>query len=234
MLAALVLALAPAAIGSWPGEDEIPAVAYPALLERSETPEGFVPTGWKLDKLASGDLNGDGRADLALVLQKTDPANLVKRWAGDDARFDTNPRVLLVAFCNRDEGFTRVATDYRLISRLTNGNMDDPFASIAIHKGVLRVGLQVFMNAGGWWAGSYAFRFRWQGRDFRLIGYDRSGIKRNTLEADGLSINYLTGDRIVSGSGPEESKPWSKRQRVARMPLIKLGEIGDGLEFEVR
>lgn len=231
LLAATIASLSPPPT-EWPAEFDLPAVPYPTLVDRAPHANGFVPKGWRLDQSASGDLNRDGIGDLAIVIQKDDPANRLKIWESSEERYDINPRILLVAFGQADGGLVRVAADHRLITRHAQGNMDDPFDEIAIDKGVLRLDMHVWMSAGGWWMGSYKLKFRWQDDGFWLIGYDRDGIKRNTLEEDGLSINYLTRTRIRSGSEEEGAKPWSKRERLKEGRLLRLDEIGDALMFD--
>src|ERR1700756_5499038 len=48
------------------GDLAIPSVTYPALARHAPAPEGFVPAGWRIENEKSGDLNGDGRADIVL------------------------------------------------------------------------------------------------------------------------------------------------------------------------
>src|ERR1700740_2772731 len=54
------------------GDLAIPSVTYPALARHASTAEGFVPAGWRLESEKSGDLNGDGRVDIVLVLRGND------------------------------------------------------------------------------------------------------------------------------------------------------------------
>ena len=53
------------------GEPAIAAVSYPALVRHVRSVEGFVPMEWRIEIKRSGDLNGDGRDDVALVLRAT-------------------------------------------------------------------------------------------------------------------------------------------------------------------
>lgn len=226
----IALALVQAA-SSWPGQEGVPAVAYPDLREAAARPQDFVPQGWKLEAEASGDLNGDRVADVALVLHKDDQANRLPIWESDLTNlFDTNPRILLVAFGQRGGGFVRAAAGHRLISRHVQGNMDDPFDGLEIVKGTLRLKMHVFMNAGGWWMGNYQFAFRWQQGAMRLIGYDRDGVQRNTGETDGVSVNYLTGAKLVK-SGNIDGTEKVRRHTIKRKKLLTMEQVGDGLEF---
>jgi hypothetical protein len=227
-----LLAAAPAAAQ----EDEAPPVTYPTLPARAATAEGFVPAGWRIDARAQGDLNGDGDSDLALVLRGQDPANVVSGSLGP-ANFDTNPRILAVAFAERGAGGYRlVVQNHRLIPRHVIATIDDPFDpegdALEIERGTLKVSLIRFASAGGWDAGGTAFTFRWQNGALRLIGYDFDNVRRNTGESTSLSINFVTRRaRIATGriESDAERVRWS---RIRAGPLLTIDEIGDGLEFD--
>src|SRR5688500_3087803 len=77
----------------------LPPVRYPALPRNAADAAGFVPSHWAIVASRRGDLNRDGAADLVLLLQMRDRANLLAVPAGDRTeRFDTNPHLLVVAF----------------------------------------------------------------------------------------------------------------------------------------
>lgn len=229
----LLLLIAAPAAAQWPGEGDIPAVAYPQLREVAARTEDFVPEGWKLELEVSGDLNQDRIADMALVLHKDDPANRLQIWESDPENlYDTNPRVLLVVFGRPEGGFVRAVAEHRLITRLEQGNMEDPFDDLEIVKGTLRLKMHVFMTAGGWWMGNYQFVFRWQNGAMRLIGYDRNGVRRNTGETDRISINYLTRTKLVETGNIDGSTVTSRRLKLPKKPLLDLAQVGDGLMFD--
>lgn len=217
-------------------EFEAPEVEYPTLPPTAAAADGFVPRGWRIDARAQGDLNGDGAADLALVLRGTDPANIVSNESFGPSNFDTNPRILAVALAERGGGYRLAAQNHRLIPRHTISTIDDPFdaegEALKIERGTLKLSLIRFASAGGWDAGGTAFTFRWQDRALRLIGYDYDNVRRNSGETVSLSINFLTRRaRIASGNigRDDEDVRW---ERVRARPLYTLDEIGDGLDFD--
>ena len=59
-------------------ELRIPPVDYPVLPASATSAAGFVPAGWRIEQQLSGDLNGDRRDDLVLVLRQQDPRNIVE------------------------------------------------------------------------------------------------------------------------------------------------------------
>jgi hypothetical protein len=68
---------------------------YPFIQASAMSFEDFIPKGWVVFDSASGDLNKDGKADLALVIQHKDSVAWVNDF-GDTVL--TNPRMLVVLF----------------------------------------------------------------------------------------------------------------------------------------
>jgi len=221
-----------AAAAQSPGDAEIPPVTYPAIAREGSSPSTFLPKNWELEAQATGDLNGDTLPDAALVLHMTDPANLVPSDWDPNQKYDSNPRMLVVLFARAGGGYALATADHALIPRLENQNQDEPFDEVTIVKGTLRVKMHVFMSAGGWWMGGSAYTFRWQDGAFKLIGFDRDGVMRNSGETEEISINYLTGKKLEKHGNIETDKESTRTITIARKPLIDLGAIGDGLMFD--
>lgn len=215
-----------------PGDQTVPAVTYPELPREAAELAGFVPSGWKLETTSGGDLNRDGLADAALVLRMNDPGNLVATDWDPEQKYDSNPRMLVVVFARKSAGFELAASDHQLIPRLENQNQDDPFDEVAIANGTLRVKMHLFMSAGGWQMGGSAFTFRWHDGAFKLIGFDRDSVMRNSGETEQVSINYLTGRKLVKTGNIGSDEQRSRTLSIARKPLIDLAEVGDGLMFD--
>ncbi|MDQ0473155.1 hypothetical protein [Labrys wisconsinensis] len=213
----------------------IPDVAYPTLPATAATKAGLVPPGWKLEAEATGDLSGDGRADLALVLHDADPHNIVSNKGGlGEQALDTNPRILAVAIARREGGYALVAQDHALIPRRIEPTLEDPMANggIVIAHGTLRVSVSFFSSAGSWdmERNTYALRYR-QGQ-LQLIGYDSTEVARNTGALTETRINYLTHVKQVATGTIETDTSLVKRSRIPAAPLLTLDKIGNGLEFE--
>jgi hypothetical protein len=231
LLALLALLLPGAAAAQDP---VIPPVAYPSLPAKAATAEGFVPKGWRIEAQAGGDLDGDGKSDLALVLRGVDSANVI-RDSMCEQRFDTNPRIVAVLLASPGGGYRLVAQADELIPRRDNPCQVDPFldpGQIAIERGTLRLDLERMMSAGGWDAGTTGFRWRWRDQALRLIGFDYSNVQRNTGALTLLSINYPTGRvKITTGNvGTDRDKVRWTSLHSRRAPTME--EIGDGLMFD--
>lgn len=202
---------------------------YPLLSEQGADASAFVPAGWALVEALKGDLNGDGRPDLAMLMRESDPGKVLR----DDTELDTNPYRIAVAFLQADGRTYRLAMEnHTLIPRHTNRGVSDPFQDFALKKGVLAVQLHHFANMGGWGMATMKFGFRYQQGGFRLIGYDRIETQRNTGEVESISINYLTG-KAKHGKGSidseKEATSWSN---IPRAPLLRIDQIGDGMGFD--
>jgi hypothetical protein len=213
----------------------IPEVAYPSLPRQAETAEGFVPPGWILDAQASGDLNRDGNADLILVLRQNDPVNVIEDFDGlGEKPFDTNPRILAVAF--RVAGkFSLQLENHTLIPRRTEPAADDPFdreTGIAILRDGFQVRLNWFMSAGGWETSSTTYTFRHQSGRFELIGYDRNTTHRGSGDTSSLSINYLTRKAKKTTGNISRDSHGVRWQTLRKRSALTLESIGDGLSFE--
>ncbi|NTV46202.1 MAG: hypothetical protein HGB11_06700 [Chlorobiales bacterium] len=213
--------------------DDLPKVTYPHLPRQAPSAEGFVPSGWKLELMKVGDLNGDGIADLLMVLHQNDPANLVpnKYGLGVDT-LDTNPRILAVAFGSKS-GYTLAAENHTLIPRRDSPTLDDPLeeGGVNIGRGTLRVSLHLWASAGSWSTSNTTYTFRYQENCFKLIGYDRNELRRNSGETTDLSINYLSRKAKVVHGSIEDSKQDVKWKPVPNHPLLCMDEVGDGFEF---
>ncbi|MBB3018421.1 hypothetical protein FHR70_001475 [Microvirga lupini] len=215
----------------------IPEVVYPSLARQAEAAEGFVPAGWLLEVQVSGDLNRDGRADLVLVLRQNDPANVIKDFEGlGEKPFDTNPRILAVAFHDRSSGkFGLQLENHTLIPRRIEPAADDHFdkeSGIALLRDSFQVRLNWWMSAGGWETFNTTYTFRHRSGRFELIGYDRNATHRGSGDTTSVSINYLT--RKVKRTTGHISRDTQKVrwQTLPQGSAPTLESIGDGLSFE--
>lgn len=215
---------------------DIPPVVYPPLPATAHSADGFVPTGWRIEQRLEGDLNGDRRADLVLVLRQQDPRNVVEHDGLGISPLDSNPRLLAVAWAQPAGGYVLAAQNHTLIPRHEYPTQSDVFedgaGGVALVRGTLQVGLYFFASAGSWSTGSARFTFRWQDNAFALIGYDRASMMRNSGQTESLSINYATGkQRRAHGSIDND------REQVRWAPLASprrwtLDSVGDGAAFD--
>ena len=118
------------------------------------------------------------------------------------------------------------------VPRLENQNQDEPFEEVKIVARTLQLKMHVFMSAGGWEMGGTAYTFRWQDGGFRLIGFDRDTVRRNTGETRDISINYLNGRKVTKSGYIAGDRGNTRVTTLPKKPLLALSDIGDGLMFD--
>lgn len=211
----------------------IPPAVYPPLPARFAEAAAVTPKGWRVEHRVEGDLNGDRRPDLVLVLRQQNPANLVRNDGLGGDSLDTNPRRLVVGLA-RDGGYDLAVQNHTFIPRHVEPVLSDALEQPPdIRNGVLSIRLDFFASAGGWTMFNSTARFRWQDGALRLIGHDYSEVARNTGETLDRSVNFLTRrvSTVRSSIEVDENPPpvWT---RLPLGPLLTIDQIGNGLEFD--
>jgi hypothetical protein len=215
-------------------DGEPPALHMPAATfpKRAASAAGFAPRGWKVEKAVKGDLNKDGRPDLAIVLKGADP-NCIVQPDGTPEPMDTNPRVVLVAF-GMSTGFSLQLVNSKVIPRISDPYMDDPLNldAFTIRRNVLRLGLTNWRSIGGWTTFSSTFSFRWDGKRMRLIGFDQDTTHRNSGATEALSANLVTGILRTTTGSMEDDHVGTVRSLHIPQKLEALETMDDGLAYE--
>lgn len=196
--------------------------AAPGASRADKALDRHVPPGWRLLSSVSGDLDGDGREDAALVLETTDAARRRDNPGLGAPVLNLNPRRLLVLL--------QVGPDERVLLRrdgLLPSEHDaespcvaDPLdgGGVEMPPGRLVLALQHWTSCGSYGAGREQFIFRLEGTRLRLIGHERSEFSRASGEQTEISTNLLTGQRkTVEGLNAFE------RRGVARTRWQRLG-----------
>jgi len=148
--------------------------------------KNLIPSGWSAlnEGTARGDLNHDGRSDLALAVRRHNEIELLK--AGKDAT-----RRLLIFLRQPNGALKQVFTNRTAVLGHDDGGMlGDPFQSLRIERGVIVI---------DHWGGSreqweYTSRFRLQGRQWRLIGLRSASRDRLTGDSEQRDTNLLTSE----------------------------------------
>ena len=230
---AAILALSP--VAGQARDLKIPPATYPKVAAHAASPEAFAPKGWRVEFTAQGDLNGDEAADVALVLRDTDPGKIIDNDGFGPPRFNTNPRLLVVAFRNSAGGYDLALENHTLIPRGTEPNLDDVLEDAVppvIAGGALKLSLSLFANAGGWDAGQMSFAFRWRDGRWGLVGYDSSMVQRNSGETTDVSVNFLTRKIKRTTGRIDSDKNQVRWTSLPPGPLLSVDEVGDGMTFE--
>ena len=215
--------------------DWLPGAVIASLPRAAATPAGFAPRGWRVEQTVQGDLNHDGRPDVVVILKGDDPACRVTP-PGQSEAVDTNPRIVMVAF-GTSGGFALQLANSAVIPRLDDPYMDDPIeecgtgCGLTVHGDVIRLGVRNWRSAGGWSTNINTLSFRWNGRQFALIGFDRETLQRNSGETETLSANFTTGRMSIAKGSIESDRPGRPRwSRLPRRPFQTLETVGSAFE----
>ena len=163
------------ALAGWHGAAKESASA-PAQqpLESDFNPAPFLREGFKLVRVARGDLNGDSLADAVIVTMpdETDP----------EARFARRTLSILVASPNGT--FSLVSQNTMLAGcEVCGGSMGDGLADVSISNGALTVANEGGIRAG--WSDVYTFRYEVAINDWALVKY-RSLVSSQFDQQSGL------------------------------------------------
>ena len=180
----------------------------------------FIPSGWNILDSATGDLNGDELLDAVVVLQFEDSVEILKT---EGETVLTQPRILIILFRSVSENnFYLKEQSNSFVLNHDNSAMDDPFRDISISKRVLTIRFQLFYSAGSWHTTNSAYKFRYEGNQFVLIGADKYSIHRASHDYEDYSYNFLTKKLIVT-NGNDTRGP--KKQSLKHINIQKLKTI---------
>ena len=179
--------------------------------EKAKNIDEFIPKGWKTILSAKGDLNNDKLEDVAIIIEKTDKANIVKNENLGSEYLNLNPRILLVLFKQKngsyilasknDKGFIKSAGDKE------NPALMDTLDNISIKNNILKIKFNYFLSAGSWSVTQNTYTFRFQNKKFELIGFDNNSYMRNSGNQEEFSINFSTNKvKITTGGNISDEK----------------------------
>ncbi len=186
---------------------KLPATA-PALRD-------FVPTGWIVESQVSGDLNGDGMADIAAVLVEG------KSTADDRQRG-------LIVLLAAGKGYSLLGSNGKLLQCQGCGGVKDG-VNVAVKNGVLVVS----QYSGSREYSVYTWRFRMDAASQRLqmIGIDEEEADGMVGKGSTVSTNLLTGLQISESYQYDEKRDRkvilsSKKSKVAKSMTLLEDAVG--------
>ena len=158
---------------------------------------------------ATGDMNGDGVADLAII-------------AG---RGHGHP-VLAVYWGQKKGGYTLFKQWHDVVPS-TGDNDHHVDHSVAVDKqGVMRITISAWSSAGSYGTSTTTYVFRYRQGDFYLIGRDVEEMMRNSGDCTTTSYNYLTGKKSIT-TGNAFNKKVKPRKQWSNAPVAALRRLGD-------
>lgn len=168
---------------------------YPTdFPEQGNKMEDFLPKHWSAIMKVDGDLNKDGLADTALIVEQENPNNISITEYNDT--LNTNPRALLVLFKQENGTYKLAAKNDKgfIEPPKENSSLLDPLGEgdINIKNNTLRLKFQYFFSAGSWYITNVEYVFRYQNSHFELIGVETNSFHRATGEETIVSFNLST------------------------------------------
>lgn len=193
---------------------------------------GFAPTGWKVIRSKLGDLNGDKRPDLALIIEKQDKNNIIKHDGFGAKELNLNPRYLVVAL-KTASGYKRHTLNTVLIPSENSKKstcLIDPLENggISIRKQSLYIQFHYWLSCGSWEMGYNTMQFKLRNGRFKLIGLEHDSTHRATGDMSSMSVNYLTAKRKqttgynISGENEKPKVTWAK---LSKRTLYDLSHV---------
>ncbi|WP_316827463.1 hypothetical protein [Pedobacter miscanthi] len=211
---------------------------HPQIPKTGANTSAFIPKGWKTIYQAKGDLNKDNFPDEAIIIQNTNPKNIIKNDGMGGDKLNVNPRMLLVLF--------KTASQYQLQvqnSRFIPTENDtattclaDPLqetGAIMIKNGALILSYQYWLSCGSYDVSNLDYTFRFQNQKMELIGFDIESYSRSSGEETITSINFSTRKKSETSGGnmfsDKTNKPKTVWKKINWGRLLTLDEMTEEL-----
>ncbi len=162
---------------------KLPATA-PALRD-------FVPQGWVVESQVSGDLNGDGVADIAAVLVEG-------KSSADDRQ-----RGLIVLQAIAGKGYSVLGSNGKMLQCQGCGGVKDGI-NVNVKNGVLIV--SQFSGSREYSVSTWRFRLDAASQRLQLIGLDEEEADGMVGKGSTVSTNLLTGQQISESYQYDEKR----------------------------
>ena len=182
-----------------------PAAAQVEELKIPAEVRPFVEQGTKAIALEAADLNGDGRGDFVLVLERENPAK-------DADDFPVNERPLLILLRGAEGRLSAAKRNERLVMcSKCGGVFGDPFEGVEAGRNTFTVN---FYGGSNWrWKYAYKFNYSRIDRTWQLVRAEE--INYHTSDPDKAETKIYTPPRDfgkidIADFDPEKYKRPSK------------------------
>jgi hypothetical protein len=189
---------------------------FPDIRSSAKDIDDFIPEGWTLMDSVSGDLNKDGFADKALVIEYDD--SVVETRPNGCSRLD-HPRILLVLLKNASGKYTLALQDNSFLYRTGEAGLmhGDPYEKMDINGDTLSID---FMRSRGHM--SYDFVFK--DDDLWLISAYNSYVS-TTGTIDEWEFDFVNQKAIHILGAVEEKDIYEVHSRIPCEQLKTLDDL---------
>jgi len=192
---------------------------HPQIPKTGANANAFVPKGWKVIYRDKGDLNKDHLPDEAIIIENTNPKNIIKNENLGSEKLNTNPRMLLVLFkTSGNYSLQAQNTDFIPTENdIENTCLADPLSetgAITIKNGVLILSYQYWLSCGSYSVSNVDYTFRFQNQKMELIGIQRDEYSRSSGDENITSINFSTRKKSETYGGKMFSEKPNKTKTV--------------------
>jgi len=169
------------------------------LRQKNKKIEALVPENWSviaMDK--DGDLNNDGINDLVFIVKKEDSNNFITDSEIGSDSLDINPKILGVYFKDKSGCYEKKLQHDTFIFVNKEPTREEPFQSLDINNGSLKLEFQEFYNAGSWYVNNESYFFRYIEDSFTLIKYVNSSMHRASMDFKEEITDFIKGTTLVT------------------------------------
>ncbi|WP_412466701.1 hypothetical protein [Pedobacter sp. KLB.chiD] len=215
---------------------------HPQIPKTGININAFVPKGWKIIYRAKGDLNKDHVPDEAIIIQNTNPKNIIKNEGMGSDKLNVNSRMLLVLF-KTSGNYSLQAQNTNFIpteNDIDNTCLADPLqetGAISIKNGVLILSYQYWLSCGSYGVSNVDYTFRFQNQKMELIGFQKDEHSRSSGEQNITSINFSTRKKSETFGGNMFSDKTNKPKTVWKKfnwgRLFTLDEMTEELSLKL-
>jgi hypothetical protein len=178
---------------------------------------------WKVLKRSDGDLNNDGRNDLALILESKDGVS--KKDCVDCETLIIKPRIIVILL-NEKEVQKVIIQNNKFIARADQGGMIPHLKpELSIERGLLMIHYQ-FTRARL----SYTFKFK-QGL-LEIVSAENNGVHAATGNFESDYFDFNKGEITVETGNIAQDTSKTKVVKFESKPKT-LSEFGEILEWEI-
>lgn len=181
----------------------------------------FIPEGWKVLDRATGDLNGDGLQDLALILARKDEQ--LQNSSAPSRQL--SKRCLIILFKDRSGQYRRSALDWNII--LPAGAGGETNAEATRHMKTTQGSLWIEQQGGNDAKWGQVHKLKWIDGDWKVCGEIDQNYKPSEAHGFVQDQNFLTGlAEYRYWDGLDENNNFSQSFYWLRLPAAGAKKTG--------